>query len=343
MPRTSSHRPVRGSVIAIVLAVIALASFLLAAFIERSTTELLVETRAAQTARLRQAAHSGFEAALAVVAAYQAEDGGLFAPAQGWGEPLAGRDLPAPGGVRVRVLDETGRPSLPRLDPPALAALLADLGLRREEAERVAEALAGWTRAGGGSARRATEVRQYAFAEPPHRAPGRPLGSFAELAAVAVARDFFFDDEGRPTELLGRLAAEVSLHDFPAVNVNTATPRSWSLAGVTPADAARSRARLAAGEGRRPAAPRYARSADEARALLGPLPAGFDVRARVLRVVVIAREGAAEYRLEAVVTPGAEERGATDPNAPPPPAAASALPFTLLGLEESIVLDAPLA
>ncbi|HYC69603.1 MAG TPA: hypothetical protein VEB66_00245 [Opitutaceae bacterium] len=339
---TSRHqrgRP-RGSVIAIVLAVIALASFLLAAFVERSTTELLVETRAAQASRLRAAAHSGLEAALAVVASYQAEDGGLFAPAQGWGDPLGSADLaPAPG-VRVRVLDESGRPSLPRLSPAQVASLLEELGLRRDQADRVAEALGVWTRQAQGSARLETEARQYQLADPPHHAPGRPLGSFEELAAVAVAREHFFDDEGRPTELLRRFAAEVSLHDFPATNLNTATPRAWDLAGLAPADVTRVQAWFATEKGRRGAPPRFFRDANEARSLLGTVPPGFETRARILRVVVVAREGPAELRLEAVVAPAAGDSAGQGDRASSSPLG---YPFSLLDLDESLVLDAPAA
>lgn len=340
----------RGSVIAIVLAVIALAAFLLAAFVERSTTELLVETRAAQTARLRSAAHSGLETALAVVASYQAEDGGLFSPAQGWGDPLAAADVRLPAGVRVRIHDETGRLSLPRLEPPAVARLLEELGLRRDQAERVAEALVVWTRRASGSARLETEARQYEFASPPHRAPGRPLASFAELAAVAVAREHFFDEAGRPTELLRKFAAEVSLRDFPAVNVNTASPRAWQLAGVPAADIARIEAQLASPARDLARAPRYFRDLAEAGTVVGNVPPGFDVRARILRVVVLAREGSTELRVEAVLTPAAEpaegEVRPTPSAAEPAPGPASptlAYPFTLLALEESIVLDLPVS
>lgn len=351
--RARSHLSTRrGSVIAIVLAVIALASFLLASFIERSTTELLVETRAAQTTRLRATAQSGLEAALAVVAAYQAEDGGLFSPAQGWGDPLAGAGLALGSGVRVRVLDESGRPSLPRMDPPAVAKLLEELGLRRDESGRVAEALGVWTRQTRGTARLETEARQYELADLPHRAPGRPLESFAELAAVAVARDHFFDESGRPTELLRRFAAEVSLHDFPAINLNSATPLAWQLAGVSAADVARIEAHFAAREKSRNAPPKYFRNATEAGTLLGTVPPGFEARARLLRVVVIAREGTAELRLEAVVAPAAAggtgaapDRAAASPGSVPAPAVeevpAIEYPFTLLALEESIALDLP--
>lgn len=343
MPAPIQPRPARrGSVIAIVLAVITLAAFLLAAFVERSTTELLVETRAAQAARLRVQAHSALEAALAVLAAYRAEDGGLHAPAQGWGDPLAGVPLPLAAAVRVRVTDESGKPSLPRLEAGALAELLEELGLRAADAARVAEALLVWTRGGGGSARLETEARQYGFADPPHQAPARPLGSFGELAAVAVAREHFFDLQGRPTPLLRSLAEAVSLHEYPATNLNTASARTLALAGLDRSTAERLHQQLAPPPGARPAAPRYFRSIGEASALLGGLPPGFGTTAHVLRVSVDAREGATNLRLEAVVRAGGRAAGPAGAAAPAEPEENAARPFTLLDLDETLEMNAPL-
>lgn len=341
------RRPAQGSVIAIVLAVIALAAFLLAAFVDRATTEMLVETRAAQEARLRLDARSALEAALAVVAAHAAEDGGLHSPAQGWGEPLAAlAAAPVRAGThaRIEVLDESGKPSLPRIESAGLVRLLEDLGVRAADAGRIAEALQVWTR-GGGSARSETEARSYAFEDPPHHAPGRPLASFHELAAVAVAQEHFFDAEGRPTELLRSFAQAVSLHDFPAVNLNSATPVALALAGLGAADIARILGFLhgpAAGAG---GPRRYFRSVGEARALLGAVPPGFDTTARVLRVRIAVQEGPTVLRVEAVVAPVPAPRDGETATTSPGAERAGALayPFTLLGLEETLELNAPLS
>src|SRR3954465_7957853 len=104
----------RGSVIVVVLALVTMAAFLISRFVERTMTEMLVESRARIADRLRSDAHSALEATLAVLADYQTADNGLRAPAQGGGEPLAGLDLPSRVGTTVAVQfeDETGRPSL---------------------------------------------------------------------------------------------------------------------------------------------------------------------------------------------------------------------------------------
>jgi hypothetical protein len=344
----SMHRPLifssrRGSVIVMVLVMVTLASFLLGRFIERSLTELLVESRARHAERLRADAHSALELTLAVLAEYQALDNGLRSPAQGWGDPLAGHDFKSRAGITVEVAiaDESGKPSLPRLDAPALATLLQDLGVKEADATRVAAALLAWTRGEHASARFETDPRNYEYEDPPHRPPGRPLGSFHELAAIAVARDLFYTADRRPTELHARFAESVSLYDFPVINLNTVRPQSLALAGLAEdqrtdiLDFNRDPARRTAGT------PPWFRSVAEAQALLGatvPL-AGFDTLVRCLRIQVTVREGAAAFHLIAVVTPvagGVAVPGATA--APVGDESGLQYPFTLLALEEKIQL-----
>src|SRR4051812_38354627 len=138
----------RGSVIVVVLALVTMAAFLISRFVERTMTEMLVESRARIADRLRGDAHSALEATLAVLADYRTADNGLRSPAQGWGEPLAGLDLPTRPGTTVAVEfeDETGRPSLPRLQATDLVALGRFLGLKENDAAIFAEGLLVWTK-----------------------------------------------------------------------------------------------------------------------------------------------------------------------------------------------------
>jgi hypothetical protein len=339
-----------GSVIVVILALITLAAFLISRFVERTMTEMLVESRARLSDRLRADAHSALEATLAVLAGYQALDNGLRSPAQGWGQPLAGLDLPTRPGTTVEVHfdDETGRPSLPRLAAPALMALGRQLGLKETDATLFAEALLVWTKKEQSSARFETDPRNYEYRDPPHRPPGRPLESFGELAAIAGVRELFYTPDGRPNELHAKFARSVSLHDFPAINLNTADAETLRLAGL---DANQSARLLDLNAGRvrpAPGAPPYFRSIADAQALAGittPL-GGFDTLVRCLRIRVTVREGATSFHLIATVSPGAN-----DPAPPPAGATAAApraaapkslgYPFTLLAIEEKIELAPP--
>jgi hypothetical protein len=341
----------RGSVIVVILALITLAAFLISRFVERTMTEMIVESRARLADRLRGDAHTALEATLAVLADYQALDNGLRSPAQGWGDPLAGLELPTRAGTAVEVdfEDETGRPSLPRLDAPALVALGLHLGLKETEATLFAEALLVWTKKDQTSARFETDPRNYEYRDPPHRPPGRPLASFDELAAIAGVRELFYEPDGRPNELHAKFARTVSLHDFPAINLNTAGADALVLAGLDVNQAAQLLELNSGAVRRAPGTPPYFRSVAEAQALLGattPLD-GFDTLVRCLRVRVTVREGATAFQLIATVSPGSAGQAADVPAGATATATAGAAakslsyPFTLLAIEEKIELAPP--
>ncbi len=359
VPRRFGHRT-RGSVIVVILALITMAAFLISRFVERTMTEMLVESRARIADRLRTDAHTVLETTLAVLADYQTADNGLRAPAQGWGQPLMGLDLPLRPGtsVDVRFEDETGRPSLPHLQASDLVALGRFLGLKENDASIFAEGLLVWTKADQTSARFETDPRNYEYEDPPHRAPGRPLASFAELAAVAGVRQYLFGEDGRPNELYERFSRTVSLYDFPAINLNTATDDTLTLAGLDPSQATRLRELISGKVKPPPGSPPYFRSVAEAQTQAGltvPLT-GFDTLVRCLRIRVTVREGATAFHLIAVVSPGGPSeaepglRSGSPAVRPVDPAGARlssaaagqglAYPFTLLGLEEKIELAA---
>jgi hypothetical protein len=347
----------RGSVIVLVLAMVTLAAFFLSRFIERAMTEMVVESRAQQSARLRADAYSALETSLAVLADYAAIDGGIHSPAQGWTKPLAADELATRAGLEVEVTieDESGKLSLPRLDEAGLEKLGKELGLKEADAARLADALLAWTRGEHNSGRYETDPRNYEYEDPPHRVPARALASFDELAAVAVAREFFFTRDGRRTPLLAELEQRVSLYDFPATNINTATAETLALAGLDQGqigrllDFNRGKSRPA------PGAPPYFRSVAEAQTLLGgaALLAGFEASTRCLRVHVTIKEGPSRYRLSAVIAPAQAGNGSTPPpveNQAKPAAGNQAArpdpgvlqyPFTLLALEETLELQPP--
>jgi general secretion pathway protein K len=348
----------RGSVIVVILALVTLTAFLLTAFVERSMTEMLVESRARMSDRLRADAHSALEATLAVLADYKALDDGLRSPAQGWGEPLAGLELPRRPGttVEIRFEDETGRLSLPRLAAPMLEELARQIGVKEADTKVFAEALLVWTKDTGTSSRFETDPRNYEYSDPPHRPPGRALESFNELAAIAGVRELLYT-EGRPNALYERFVHAVSRHDFPETNLNTATADALQLAGLDQNQIARLQQLNSGSAATRPAGVRpWFRSLGEAQTLagiVGRLP-GFGTRVHCLRIAVTVREGPTAFHLDAVVSPDATAEapegariGRESPSAAPTNAGAASAagetrslnyPFTLLSLEEKIEL-----
>lgn len=333
----------RGSVILFVLGVLLLTAFLLTQLIARAGGELLVESRAARSAGLRSEAYSVLEVVLAVLADVRAADGALHAPQQGWGDPLAYAGYtPGPGlSVDVRFEDETGKLPLAAADEATLVRYAEAVGVGRADAERLADALLAWTRAGHVPAFAETDPLRYELAELPYAAPARPLRSFEELRAVAVAQELFFEPDGRWNELGERFRRDATPFRFESVNLNSARPSVLAALGLAPEQAMAAAERLAPD----PAQPgRFHRTVAEAAAVAGTDLAGapFGAEVRCLRLGIAVRHGGVPFLLEAVVQLSAGAAGAWPPDEDevpfePRPATRKRVdyPFRILELRES--------
>ena len=321
VPQSLIHRRrTAGSVILLVLVTVLLAAFLLTKFVQRAGTEMLADARAGDQARLRREAYSALEATLAVLADVRTIDSGLHSPAQGWDEPLDYAGYTPEGGRKVEIAfeDESGKISLPKADPATLEALFELFGLNQADAEKATDALLVWTRENYVPTSLDTGADNYQRAAIPHNAAQRPLRSFAELAAIEYVRDVFCDDDGRPNDLAREFAANVSLYSFERINLNSAPAMVLAVGGLASGqiDGLKDRHRreeATAGLG-------YFKTVNDTKSILGadaPLQKfGADVLA--LRINVTVRDGAAVYRLSAVVAPpgGASLATAAKPAAP---------------------------
>lgn len=342
----------------IVLVTIAFTSLALVAFIEQAGNDLLVEARAAAARRLRQEAYSTLEVTLATLQGFIQADNGLHHPAEGWGDPLgfAGWTPRAGCTAAVTLEDESAKLPLGRVDATTLVNLFEAWQLSPADAQRLADALLGWMRKDYVPA--SGEPTDYDQREIPYNAPGRPLRSFSELAAIDVARGVFYDDQGRLNDLGRRFAATFSLYDYPQVNLNGATPDLLAALGFTDSSQQQRLHDYLAGTGSYVAkGPQWLNSANDANAVLGSgtLPPLAGTQVRALRVNVVVREGGVEFRLTAVVAPAggastvrttatADTAGASGQQAPAAstpavaplaPAARLNYPFTLLEILEN--------
>ncbi len=368
-----THRPAslrakrsRGSVIIVVLVTLLFASLLLTRLIETSSTDLLIAMRVADRDRLRADAHGAMETVLAALMDFRTVDGGLYAPTQGWEDPLGYAGYVPREGVTMAVAfeDESAKLALPRINFDTLNTLLVQLGLTVPDAARVADAMFVWMHSGHLAAESATSATVYERGDPPSAPPLRSLRSFDELAGIAVAKDFFYDPDGRPRPLLADFMAAVSLYQFNTTNLNSAPAPVLAATGwdttqaealqkylTTPVSATKSRP--------------YVRSLTEAQRQVGNA-AGRNLGAQIqlLRIIVTARQGAAQMKLSALVTwagqasfpasvaanPGGTTPATKQPvratsPAQPQNAAASAntlrYPYTLLSLTETSLPDPP--
>ncbi len=304
-PRGFSRRPAaRGSVIIFVFGVIILTAFLLTKLIDRAGGELLAEAKAGKRAPLREEAYGVLNATLAVLASVAATDGGLYAPAQGWKDPLTFvTGVPSPGyQAQVSFADESGLLSLPHTDPVTLQRYLEGLGLARTDAERVLDALLVWTKPDYTATTYEADPHQYENAALPYAPPQRPLHTWEELRSIRVTRELFFDEQGEWNELGEKFRAGLTLHDIGQINLNSAGSSVLTALGLD----AQQTGNIAHSRADPRATPFY-RSVPEASGAwgtdLGAVTAA-GVTTTCLRIHVTISQGGHVFRLEAVVTSG---------------------------------------
>ncbi|MCU0793456.1 MAG: type II secretion system protein GspK [Opitutaceae bacterium] len=296
----------RGSVIVVVLVMIMLASLMLVKFMESSSVELTLATREADRERLRADAYSALETFLAVMAEIKAVDSDrLNAPAQGWDDPYGYAEESPREGVQVdfAITDESGKLSLPSLDFEELVELCQVLGLGEVDARRFADGLFGWTKEDHVTQDIDADPAAYERDDPPVTVPKRSLRSWDELRSVRVAREYVYDETGALTPFGTALRENLSLYVYEGANINALAPalglaRGWDETQMQQINAYRE------GLGPRPpGAPTWFRNIEEVTTVLGANAdlEGLTAEAKLLRVDVTVREGAASMVLRALV------------------------------------------
>ena len=329
MPRTFPLAPLRSSVIILVLVTLLFTAVAVTAFIEKASNDLLVEVRQADSRRLRKEAFSALEVTLAVLEDFLQADSGLHSQAEGWGDPLAWAGWSPSEGktVEVSFQDESGKIPLRRADVTTLTNLFVYWQLAPADAEKLADAIEGWMQNGYVYASALTP--DYPNAALPYTEPGRPMRSFTELAAVDVAREFFFDENGLPNANYWRFVNDCSVFNFSQPNANGANADVMAAAGLY-TDAQQEHVNdYLAGTG--PYAQQGQNWFQNASTLATVAGAGgnsnaFGTTITALRVNITVHDGHAVYRLSAVVAPqgGATINTTAATNATSAAAAASA-------------------
>lgn len=124
MRRLDSNRcrSKKGSILLMVLVLIIVVSYVLTKFVERAQVEVQGEGYYVERARLRLQAWSMLEVAVAVLADVKAIDEAIYAPAQGWGDPIDYSKIEIPDGMNVtfEFIDESSKLSINELDEGSL-------------------------------------------------------------------------------------------------------------------------------------------------------------------------------------------------------------------------------
>jgi hypothetical protein len=335
MPRTFPGAPLRSSVIILVLVTMLFTAVAVTAFIEKAGNDLLVEVRQADAKRLRQEAFSALEVTLAVLEDFRQADSGLHNPAEGWSDPLGWAGWSPSEGRKVDVTfqDESGKIPLKRADITTLTNLFVYWQLAPDAAEKLADAIEGWMQ--NGYVYSSALTPDYPEAAIPYAEPGRPMRAFSELAAVDVAKNFFYDENGLPNAYYWRFVDDISVFSFSQPNANGANADVMAAAGQYTDTQQQHVNDYLNGNG--PYAQQGPNWFQNASTLATVAGAGgnanaFGTTITALRINITVHDGRSLYRLSAVVSPqgGAttNQTNATNAtsgaNAASAPAAASA-------------------
>jgi general secretion pathway protein K len=219
----------RGSVLVAVLAIVLLLSFIVTRFIDEAIEDLEYRSIFNEPTDVRTFAYSMLEVALASVHEVALiDDGILYAPEQGWSNPLnyAGIKIPNDWEVSVTLQDEGGKLPINTMSEDLLNRILEesfefDFGTARE----LSSMLLDWIDEDDNRRLNGAESDDYLQRDPPYRAANGPLQSLDELRLIEIWEDEFFDKSGHPNALFAQLEAMVSVLNTGPVNLNS-SPQS---------------------------------------------------------------------------------------------------------------------
>ncbi len=306
--RLRPHRREGASVLVIVMITLLFAAFALVAFIEKASNDLLVEHREAQARRLRTEAYSALEVTLAVLEDFRLATNGLHSPAEGWHDPLAfaGYVPTEDRTVDISFDDESAKLSLPTANAQILSRLFQVWECTVADADAAADALMGWMKHGHTYTTAVTP--DYDHGAIPYEAPGRPLRSYQELAAIEKVREFFYAADGRPNELWHRFVDNVSLLNFAKPNLNAAKPDILMALGQFDQTQQQNLTDYTSGKGSfKTQGPAFFQNAGDSQRITGGTggnSAAFATTISALRINVTVHDGRSAFRLAAVVTAG---------------------------------------
>jgi general secretion pathway protein K len=181
---------------------------------------------------LRRVAYSSLEVTLAVIGEYASYDNALYAPAQGWYDPLGFAGITFPDAeVTVEFQDESGKLPFQSLyeDDLTFRIILSDLGFDDYTATELVDKFQDWVDGDDLIRPDGAENDFYLDAPIPYEPTNAPIGSLQELALIGGFREEFFDSYGRPNELFYRFKSLFSPVNDGSLNINSADSALFSL------------------------------------------------------------------------------------------------------------------
>lgn len=186
----SQLRRNRGSVLVAVLAIILLLSFIITRFVDEAVEDLEYRAIFNEPADVRSFTYSMLEVALATIHEVGLiDEGKLYAPEQGWGDPLSYAGIQVPNGweVSIAIRDESGKLPINTMSEESLNRMLEesfdfDFGTARE----LSSMLLDWIDPDDSRRLNGAESENYLRRNPPYRAANKPLQSLEELRLLEI-------------------------------------------------------------------------------------------------------------------------------------------------------------
>lgn len=293
----------RGSVLLLVLVLIVVVSFALTMYIERAQVEIKGEGYFVKRNELRKDAWSMLEVAVAVLADVKAIDKAIYAPTQGWNDPLDYAQVEPREGLDVKIefVDESGKANINTLELDSLILLFDELGFELDIASQLSNVLLDWIDEDDETRIDGAESREYSTLELDAHPANQPLKSLDELRYLFGFQDLFFDENGSPLPIFNQLAGAVTTYEVQSLNVNSAS--SLALRAIADLDEFDKQSldefmegfdgKLGTGDDN------YFASQDDVAAVLVDIPEGAPIgfQISVLTIKVTVSEGGYSYTL----------------------------------------------
>lgn len=246
----------RGGILIYMLGVITLLSIIVTEFLMDVAVSMRYRSQMTGRQDLEIIAYSALETSIAVLAEIKLLEEGLYAPVQGWGDPLKYAKLPVPSGytVNVTIKDETGKLSIYDEKLNDFGNLLVEIGISYEQVVNLKselkkylekfkkkESLGAPNQAPNQQpAQQAAPTQQPAQQANPtnqtnttDRNRNQPrareekkavqtLFSLNQLKEIPIFEKIFFDSKGNPNEKFQILKDNISVFNTGKVNINTA-------------------------------------------------------------------------------------------------------------------------
>ena len=319
-----------------VLALIVLLSILAMRLLDETMQEIRHVSQFHRRDNLRLHAYSALEVALGSLSEWKVVEGQLFAPSQGWGNPIAYSEVEIPEtGVKwqVTIQDETGKIPFQALKEKDLMALFSVMMAEEDElvdeddGEPLVDCLMDWQDKDDEDRDEGAESDHYENLDPPYFTPNSPLDSFEEFRFIkgfAYDEDdpensgLFFDEIGNETLNYRNFRSTISFHSGYPLNVNTAPEFLLRFLCGDDERAYEELREILNGENPSAKEP-FFRSPNDSRlgALRGNRSIEMGSECKIFRIHVNVSKGTANFRLHTLVESGRSAGGRAAP-APPP-------------------------